>query len=289
MIKQNSEKQYFLVLEQKNKVTITIPIEKSPIFNNLEERFKNKPMSLAAICAFTIQFDSAANLRHHLIENQLIPGFEDNMHYASVLTTTNFSIADQSGMPITNTPLFGSYVQQVGFLINDPVSSILELFNSKLIEIGGYTEYLKKILNLIRQHLDQEWRKYLSQTLAQRYFACKRLEEYIGLISASPITQKSWDEFNSKLPQEMDFDSFVSLSVRQLIFNTYYDEDSKYVCNNLDDLDWQVILIILGFDINFQKEQEHGLRQRQVKRRNPKQKKDTQVDDNSDGEQFSFF
>ena len=131
MIKQNSEKQYFLVLEQKNKVTITIPIEKSPIFNNLEERFKNKPMSLAAICAFTIQFDSAANLRHHLIENQLIPGFEDNMHYASVLTTTNFSIADQSGMPITNTPLFGSYVQQVGFLINDPVSSILELFNSK--------------------------------------------------------------------------------------------------------------------------------------------------------------
>ena len=86
----------------------------------------------------------------------------------------------------------------------------------------------------------------------------------------------------------MDFDSFVSLSVRQLIFNTYYDEDSKYVCNNLDDLDWQVILIILGFDINFRKEQEQRLRQRKVKGRKPK--KGTQNNGNSsDSEQLSFF
>lgn len=288
MTKQDSDKKYFLVLEKKNKEKVIIPIEKSPIFNGLEERFKNRPMSLVSICAFTIQFNSARALRQYLAVNHLVPGFENNVHYAQTLTTTNFSIVDEIGMPISTAPIFGEYAIKTNFSLNDPSVSIEYLFKEKLLETESYNEYFKKILNLIKQHLDQERQKYTSPSLSQRHITCEMLEEYINLLNAPEITSKSWEEFSTKIPKDLDFDSFVKLSIKQIVFKAYYGKLSDYDNAKFDDYDWQIILIILGFDMSFQEKQKASENTKPATRKHRPQPKVVPQDD-TDDDQLSFF
>ena len=289
MAKQDSDKKYFLVLEKKNKERVIIPIEKSPIFNDLEEHFKNRPMSLVSICAFTMQFNSARALRQYLAANHLVPGFENNVHYAQTLTTTNFSIVDEIGMPISTAPIFGEYAIKTNFSLNDPSVSIEDLFKEKLLEKERYKEYFKKILNLIKQHLDQEWRKYTPTYLSQRSITCKMLEEYINLLNAPEITSTSLGEFNSKIPKDLDFDSFVKLSIKQIVFKSYYSKLSDYDNAKFDDYDWQVILIILGFDMSFQEKQKDSEKNKPAARKRSRPQPKVEPQDDTDDGQLSFF